>query len=206
MGRWYPTPGLEGVPHPRSRWGVPHPRSGWQGGYPILVPGRGVPHPADMGRWYPTPGLEGVPHPRSRWGVPHPRSGWQGGYPILVPGRGVPHPPTRTGWGNSAPIRQSSIASTCYVAGGYASCVHAGGLSCSLYFQKEKCRALFLPQFSHVHLLPLRYRCSKSYCGLEINCTDCETKIIQNFNKPNRASDVSVPVCRGTVVSAPVHS
>ena len=53
----------------------------------------------------------GIPHHRSGQGVPHPRSGWE------VPGvdgggctRGTPPTPT--------PIRQSSIASTCYPAGG----------------------------------------------------------------------------------------
>ena len=57
----------------------------------------------------PFPGLDrvGTPFPGLDWRVPHPRSGW--GVPILA----------RTGWGTPPPpIRQSSIASTCYVAGG----------------------------------------------------------------------------------------
>ena len=105
-GGGYPISGLgRGVPHPRSGWwggGVPHLRSGWWGG--------------------------GVPHSRSQWlgggtpsqvwmvgrGVPHPRSGWWGGggYPIqgLDGGGGyLEYPP---------PIRQSSIANTCYAASG----------------------------------------------------------------------------------------
>ena len=89
------------VPHPRSG-GYPHPRSGWWGylGYPLARSGWwGYPgYPPGqvwmVGVWVPArPGLEGVP--------------------------GVP-PMTRTGWGtpHPLPIRQSRIASTCYVAGG----------------------------------------------------------------------------------------
>ena len=52
-------------------------------------------------------------------GVPHPKSGR--GYPIPGLDRGYPGvtlPPSRTGWGTPLPIRrQSSIASTCYMAG-----------------------------------------------------------------------------------------
>ena len=78
---------------------------------------------------YPVPGLDGG-------GVPHPRSGWRGGYPIPGLDGGYPQPgldgvpPSITGWGTPTippsldgvpplpPIRQSSIASTCYAAVG----------------------------------------------------------------------------------------
>ena len=93
--------------------------------------GGGVPHPADVGG-----GGGGVSHPRSRWGVPHPADG--GGVPRPW-SRGVPHPrsgwgrgtssqvwmetppPSRTRWDTPPPPpvrRQSSIANTCYAAGG----------------------------------------------------------------------------------------
>ena len=45
--------------------------------------------------------------PNQDWmGYPPTRSGWWG------------YPPTRTGWVTPSPIRQSSKATTCYVAGG----------------------------------------------------------------------------------------
>ena len=68
---------------------------------------------------YPIPGLGG--------GLPHPRSGWWGGGVPGVPSGQVwmvggylgYSPPARSRWGNlPPPIRQSSIASTCYTAGG----------------------------------------------------------------------------------------
>ena len=121
------------VPHPRSGWGgylIPG-LGGW-GGYliPGLVGGTpsqvwmvggiprvppnwvlmvgGVTWPGLHGEGgYPIPGLGVGPHLRSGGGVPHPRSGWWG-YPDQVWMGGVPHPT----------IRQSSIASTCYAAGG----------------------------------------------------------------------------------------
>ena len=60
----------------------------------------------------------GIPHPRSRWGGGYPISGLDGGFPIqdwmgypppIQCWTGTPPPPSR---------RQSSIASTCYAAGG----------------------------------------------------------------------------------------
>ena len=69
----------------------------------------------------PQPGLDGVPPPNQvwmvggTWGTPSPGLDGGGGVP------GVP-PPTRSGWGTPPPdqvwIRQNSIASTCYAAGG----------------------------------------------------------------------------------------
>ena len=88
--------------------GVPHPRFGWWG----------VPQPCLDGGGVPRPGLDGG----GTQGTPI-RSGCWGGYPsqVLMAG-GYPGwvPPTRSGWegGTHPPIRQSSIASTCYAAGG----------------------------------------------------------------------------------------
>ena len=94
----YPIPGLDGeggypIPgagegYPMQLMGVPHPRSGWRR-YPIPGPGGG-----------------GVPYPADQGGTPS--QVWAGGTPSQVQ-VGVPHPPVR---------RQSSIASTCYVADG----------------------------------------------------------------------------------------
>ena len=96
------------------------------GGYPISGPG-GVPHLR----------LGGVPHLRSRriphlrsgvpnlrlggtpsqvGGVPHLRLGGTWGTPLPRPEMGYPPPPDLR-WG-IFPIAQSSIASTCYTAGG----------------------------------------------------------------------------------------
>ena len=94
----------------------------WLGGYPISGPG-GYPisglgeYPIPGPRGYPIPG-PGVPHPRS-WGVPHPRFG---GTPSQVRGEGVPQVPPRTDQHSEHLLR----------GGRYASCVHAGGLSCLL--------------------------------------------------------------------------
>ena len=128
-----------GVPHPRPRWGgeVPHPKSG-QGRYPIPGLGGGTPG------YPPWPGLDagGVPRvpPSQVWMV----GGTQGTPWPGLDGGGVPRVPlwpgldgggyslARSGWWGvpevpplpgldgvlSTPIRQSSIASTCYLAGG----------------------------------------------------------------------------------------
>ena len=125
FGGGYPVPGL-------GR-GVPHPRSG-QGGTPSQVWLVGVPHPRCG------PHLVPPPRPRSGWwggtqGTPHTWDGvppyidleW-GTLPSLPrPGMGtplpLPHPDLRWGtplpeMGYPPPITQSSIASTCYAAGG----------------------------------------------------------------------------------------
>ena len=67
-----------------------------------------------QGGGYPVPGLwvRGYPIPGLGRGYPPARSGrWGGGVPWVPP-------TTRTGWGTHPPSRQSSIASTCYAAGG----------------------------------------------------------------------------------------
>ena len=134
----YPISGLgRGVPYPRSRWGTPF--QVW-GGTPISGLGRGVPRvPPIRSGWGSTQGTprtwdgvpptwDGVPSPDLRWGTP---LTWDG----VPPWPEMGYPPT---WDGVPPLSRyppplhSSIASTCYVAGRCASCVHAGGLSCFL--------------------------------------------------------------------------
>ena len=93
---------MGGVPHPKSGWGVPIP--GLDGGCSGATP---------------LSGLDGVSPTMTGWGTP------QWGTPHTMTGWGTPghdwlgYPLARTGWGTPHhPIRQSSIASTCYAAGG----------------------------------------------------------------------------------------
>ena len=88
-----------GVPCPRSG-GVPHPRSGWGGN----------PSQFWMG------GTPGTP-PGQVWMVGGtPSQVWTGGYPGYPHHDWMGYTPTITRWGTPPPIRQSSIASTCYAA------------------------------------------------------------------------------------------
>ena len=107
--------------------GGPHPIPGLAGGYPIpdLAGGGGVPHPRSGQGGTPSqvwPG--GYPYPDLRWGTPpphldlgwgtRPTQTWDGVPPLPRPGTG--YPPT---WDGAPPlITHSSIATTCYVAGG----------------------------------------------------------------------------------------
>ena len=140
----YPIPGLKRgepiprsgwgrqVPHPRSRWGgVPHPRSGEGEPIPRSEQGRGIPH--SRSRWEGTPSqvwIGGTPFPGQDGGVPHPRSGWGRGT------LGYPFPNQDWMWyslcqGYPPPIQETEQHSEHLLRGGrYASCVHAGGLSC----------------------------------------------------------------------------
>ena len=103
----YPILDLGGTPSqvrgtPSQVWRVYCPRSG------------GVHHPRSGGtpsQVWGGPHLRGVPHPSlgGTWGTPPTRSGW--GTPLTRSGCGNPPP-------NQVWIRQSSIASTCYAAGG----------------------------------------------------------------------------------------
>ena len=133
-----------GVPHPASG-GTPS--QVWTGGYPIQPMGgtpsqvwMGWPHPADGGYLIPDLAegyhiqLMGVPYLRSRWG--YPISGLDRGVPLWPGLDGVPPwpgldgvPPSGQDWmgyppppqpelDGVPPHRQSSIVSTCYVAGG----------------------------------------------------------------------------------------
>ena len=104
-----------GVPCPRSGWGGGNPRSEWGGTQSQVWMGWGQ---------YPIPGPDGG-YPILLTGeYPHPRSGqvyciqdWMG-YPLPHP-----HPPP-----------PSEDRSALLHGGRYASCVHAGGLSCSKQF------------------------------------------------------------------------
>ena len=112
-----------GVPHPGGRRGVPHPG-----------PGRGVPHPGPGGG-YPILGPgRGVPHPRSRQGGACPGYPPAGGHPPRVPpSRGhLPGvPPGRGAPAQGTPPQQDQHSVYLLRGARYASCVHAGGLSCS---------------------------------------------------------------------------
>ena len=129
--------------------------AGW--GYHHLAD-RGVP-PSQVGG-YPLPGpggWQGVP--------PFPHPGWGGGYPFPTSRRGVPPFPDPGGGGGEPQLKQYSV----YLLHGrrYASCVHAGGLSCFICFfamvltltwkkwRDEKHVALFCKQIEqarpHIH-------------------------------------------------------
>ena len=120
-GGGYPVSGL--------RWGGTRSQVWWGGTWSQVG---GVPSLRSEGG---TPSqVQGLPHLRSG-GVPHLRSGEYpisglGGTPFQV--RGVPH--FRSGWGvphlgsGVPPTDQHSELLLC--GGRYASCVHAGGLSC----------------------------------------------------------------------------
>ena len=105
-----------GYPIQLTRGGGGYPISGpgREAGFPILGPGGGVPHPRSRQGGIPSQvqAGEGVPHPKSRWGRGTPAGvpPWQG----TPPPAEVPPPPPRYF------LRR----------GRYASCVHAGGLSC----------------------------------------------------------------------------
>ena len=152
---------MGGTPSQVWTGGVPHPRSG-HGGHPIPGLDRGYPIP-DLDRGYPIPGLDrGYPIPGLDRGVP-PSQVWMGVFPIpgldvgglprVPPWPGldwIPPPPpgldgvpllTMTGWGTPphgwmgyppSPLEQHSEHLLC--GRRYASCVHAGGLSCSHLF------------------------------------------------------------------------
>ena len=101
---------------------TPRPGGGGQvrmGGYPSQVWMGEVPNPRCGRGRYPLPGLDGgggVPHPvldggvQDWMGYPHPNHYWMGYPPPVQDWKGYPSPP---------PVgRQSTIASTCYAAGG----------------------------------------------------------------------------------------
>ena len=104
----YPIPGQDG--------GYPHPRSGWR--YPGVLP-----LSAGWGKTV----LTWEPLPRSRWEVPHPRS-----LSYLAPSAGWVHPPPLPGQDGVGYPKLEQHGVYLLRGGRYASCVHAGGLSCSL--------------------------------------------------------------------------
>ena len=130
-------PGLdEGVPPYHVRVGYPHLRSG-QGGYPSLVSMRvvpcwqdGVPPISRMA--IPPCWQDGVP-PSAGWGYPPsaewripPLAGWvDGGTPLLTGWQYLAIQVRTGGTPNRNTIRLYLLH-----GGRYASCVHAGGLSC----------------------------------------------------------------------------
>ena len=121
--RGHPIPGQGGGYPIQLTGGEPHPDDGW---YPITDPGRGYPSQVQpKGGGFPIQ-VMGIPHPRSGWQIPHSRSG--SGINTPPPprprsrtGSGTPPPPQAQDWMGYPPLpirRQSSIASTCYAAGG----------------------------------------------------------------------------------------
>ena len=93
----------------------------------------------------------GVPHSRSKWVVPHPVGG---GYPIPGPGRGYPIsgldgvPPNCPGLDGDPPsIRRQQHSEHLLRSRQYASCIHAGGLSCV--------RMNIYVYTFHIHSLPI---------------------------------------------------
>ena len=126
VGGGYPIPGLGwGSTPARSEWcrgvpGVPPARSGWWGGTWGYSPGQ---------VWM-VRGTQGTPPSRPGWSTPHP---WDGVPPTIQTWLGYPpsqtwdwepsHPPSRPG-GGAPPLDRAAMRRA------YASCVHAGGLSC----------------------------------------------------------------------------
>ena len=145
-GGGYPISGLDRGETPNSipgldRVGVPHPRSGLGGGYPIPGLDRGRVGSRSGGEgWYPTPGQDG--------GYPHPGQDWMG-YP----------PPVQDWMGYLCPIRQSSITSTCYTAGGMPLAL----MQEDFVYKQECLSALCHASFVDVYLAYL-----KSYGHLKI--------------------------------------
>ena len=103
--------------------GSPFPGPGGEGGVTTFPgPGGGTPFPGPVG--YPFSGPGGGYHlPRSRWG----------GTPFPGPG-GYSLPRSR--WGYPLP-EQHSVYIYLLRGGRYASCVHAAGLSCSLFIYTD---------------------------------------------------------------------
>ena len=132
MVEGYPIPGVGGTQpglHDGGYpiWGSTLARSSWWG-YLVLpwlgLDGGGYPGYPHPGMAYPWPGMGYPPPSRPGWGTPPP---WNWATPR--PGMGYPQHyqdlagvppwmeyPPHLGWGT--PPRQSSIASTCYAAGG----------------------------------------------------------------------------------------
>ena len=133
MGWGTPSFLADGVP-PSQLWTGGYPSQFWMGGTPFPALDRGVPLPRS-GRGVPPPGMGYPPLSRPGMGVtpPPPQSrSRKGGTPRSRPGKGYPPPPPhpRRGQvqGQGVPLPEHCV----YLLriGRYASCVHAGGLSC----------------------------------------------------------------------------
>ena len=96
---------------------------------PVYSHFAGYPHLADRG--YPQQGWMGYPPQLGLDGSPSVGTSW--GYPPYLDCIGTP--PVRTGWGYSPPLPRQQQSEHLLHGGRYASCVHAGGLSCYLLFQ-----------------------------------------------------------------------
>ena len=117
-------PQAGGTPSPSHNTSTgPHVLCGGSLGYPLVRSGWGVPK-------------DGVPLSRSGWGYPRmeyaPVPGWgtpQPGEDGGTRGCSTPHPRMRypPGWGT---LRLGQQREYLLCRGRYASCVHAGGLSC----------------------------------------------------------------------------
>ena len=122
------------LPQTRALAGVPWPGPAG-GGTPI--PGwRGIP-PSSLGQGQGTPSSLGAPPPsKAGWGYPPSRDG--------VPPcqeMGIPPPPSGPAIGYPPPLGQQKEYLIC--RGRYASCLHAGGLSCFEFKVNYKSYLLF---------------------------------------------------------------
>ena len=130
-----------GVPHPRSGVAVPEPGLDGGGRGAVPHPG-GVPPPSRPGQG--TPLGQGTPSIKIWPGYPHLGMGYP---PPSRPGQGTPNPgmgyPPDLGWGtppgwgthltwDGVPPQTEQHSEHLLRGGRYASCVHAGGLSCLL--------------------------------------------------------------------------
>ena len=118
------------------------------GGYPSSWRGGGTPSQVQVGGSLSSQPEGGcTPSQVQVEGIPSSQQGGGGGTPSIPgPGRGVPHPrsrwrgvpPSRTKWGNPPPppmppppaVRRQQHSEHLLRDGRYASCVHAGWLSC----------------------------------------------------------------------------
>ena len=173
-----------------GRIGYPPIKTGWDTPvrkdevFPIL--GRmGYPLSGKMG--YPLSGRMG--HPLSaRWGYP-PCQDW-----MWVP---TPRPPTLP---PPSVRRQSSRASTCYAGARYASCVHAGGLSCLKQFNgvygKYWRSSKGIPNSALVHMFVCLFHPQVTQIvssWVSINKTGNGVSLIQQLKTESTTSQIKTP-------------
>ena len=92
----------------------------------LIQPDRRVPHSSSL--------MWGYPHPAQWWRlVSHPAQ-WQGGYPGQA---SMGYPPPHWNWMGVPPSPKTEQQSEYLLRDGqYASCVHAGGLSCCVKYDE----------------------------------------------------------------------